>query len=234
VIAAYGKQNILDKKMLRKFVNKRSNLNGVKFHLPVSLLQESFTSEIRIYTSEGLYCGMNTVGDSEMTVCFLENRSESKIPSRERLVDVIKSNNHFQKVFSDEAINYIKTANIYGTGNIYFGSREVIENGVIMIGDAARVIFPLDGDGIGMAMESSKLLYEIISEHQLDATNLEKIYSSYKKKFEKVFNKRLTIAKIIQGIILNKKYRKLAFDIADMYPSLIPYLIKFTRNSKTV
>ncbi len=40
----------------------------------------------------------------------------------------------------------------------------MIENGIIMIGDAARVISPLAGDGIGMAMESAKLLYEIISE----------------------------------------------------------------------
>ncbi len=234
VIAAYGKQNILDKKMLRRFVNKRSNLNGVKFHLPLSLLQESFPDEIRIYTNEGLYCGMNRVSDSDMTVCFLENRKESKIPSRERLIDVIKSNDYFQKVFSDESIHYIKTANIYGTGNIYFGKKELVENGIIMIGDAAHVISPLAGDGIGMAMESAKLLYEIMSQHKLDAANYEKIYISYKKKFEKVFNKRLTIAKIIQGIILNKNYSKLAIGIVGKYPSLLPYLVKFTRNLKTV
>jgi flavin-dependent dehydrogenase len=233
LIAAYGKQNILDKKLERDFVDKKSNLNGVKFHLPINMLKNSFNDEIRIYTDEELYCGMNRVGDTEMTVCFLENRKQSKIPSRERLVEIIKSNKYFQKVFSDEAIEYIKSANIYGTGNIYFGSREVVENGIIMVGDAARVISPLAGDGIGMAMESAKLLFEIISELGLDETNRKKINSLYKKRFEIIFKKRLSTAKIIQGIILNRKSRRLGFGLAKNYPSLLPYLIKFTRNSKT-
>lgn len=175
VIAAYGKQNILDKKFDRDFVNKKSNLNGVKFHLPTNLLDKQFDDEIRIYTDEELYCGMNQVSDTEMTVCFLENRKQSKIPSRERLIEVIKSNNYFKKVFSEDAIDYIKTTNIYGTGNIYFGKREVVENGIIMVGDAARVISPLAGDGIGMAMESAKLLYSVFSKYNPD--NIDKILS---------------------------------------------------------
>ncbi len=233
VIAAYGKQNILDKKLGRDFIDKKSNLNGIKFHLPISLLQKSFSEEIRIYTDERLYCGMNQVSDAEMTICFLENRKRSKIPSRERLIEVIISNKYFQKVFSDKAIDYIKTTNVYGIGNIYFGNREVVENGIVMIGDAARVISPLAGDGIGMAMESAKFLYEIISKYKLDEANLEKIYLNYKKQYEKVFGKRLMTAKIIQGVILNKKTRELSFGLAKNYPSLLPYLIKFTRSYKT-
>lgn len=233
VIGAYGKQNILDKKFERKFANKKSNLNGVKFHLPINLLKNSFNYEIRIYTDDELYCGMNQVSDKEITVCFLENRKQSKIPSRDRLIDFIKYNKQFHKIFREEAIDYIKSTNIYGTGNIYFGSRKVVENGIIMVGDAARVISPLAGDGIGMAMESARMLFEIISKYGIDDTNREKIYSFYKKQYEKVFNKRLYTAKLIQGIILNRKSRRLGFGLVKNYPALLPYLIKFTRSSKT-
>lgn len=233
VIAAYGKQNILDKKLHRDFVNKKSNLNGVKFHLPVDLLKSSFKNEIRIYTDDELYCGMNQVNDTELTLCFLENRKQSKIPSRERLVELIKSNKIFKKVFREDVIDYIKTTNIYGTGNIFFGKRDVVENGIIMVGDAARVISPLAGDGIGMAMESAKILYEIMSTNKLAEVNREKIYKEYKKHYEKTFFKRLNAAKVIQQIILNNKYRKLGFGFANKYPSLLPYLVKFTRNSKS-
>ena len=211
VIAAYGKQNVLDKKLQRDFVTKKSNLNGIKFHLPVNLLKSSFRDEIRIYTNEELYCGMNQVSDTEMTVCFLENRKQSKIPSRERLIDVIKSNKHFQKIFSEDAINYIRSTNVYGTGNIYFGSREVVENEVIMVGDAAQVISPLAGDGIGMAMESAKLLSEIIGIYKLDNNNREKMHSSYKKQYKSTFKKRLSTAKIIQSVILNNKIPQTGF-----------------------
>ena len=233
VIAAYGKQNVLDKKLQRDFVTKKSSLNGIKFHLPVSLLKSSFRDEIRIYTNEELYCGMNQVSDTEMTVCFLENRKQSKIPSRARLIDVTKSNKHFQKIFSEDAINYIRSTNLYGTGNIYFGSREVVENGVIMVGDAAQVISPLAGDGIGMAMESAKLLSDIIGIYKLDNNNREKMHSSYKEQYKSTFKKRLSTAKIIQSVILNKRSRKLGFRFVNKYPSLLPYLIKFTRSSKT-
>jgi len=56
VIAAYGKQNILDKNFGRDFINKKSNLNGVKFHIPIELLESVFKNEIRIYVDEELYC----------------------------------------------------------------------------------------------------------------------------------------------------------------------------------
>jgi flavin-dependent dehydrogenase len=234
VIAAYGKQNILDKKLQRDFADKKSKLNGVKFHLPVRLLIHPFANEIRIYTNDKLYCGINQVSDDEITICFLENRKQSKIPSRERLLEVINSNMQFEKVFKADAIDFIKTAILYGTGNIFFGKREVVENGIIMVGDAARVISPLAGDGIGMAMESARLLYEILSKYSLEENNREKIYSTYKKQFEEAFNKRLKTAAIIQGIILNNKFRQFSFGFTNKYPSLIPYLVKFTRNYKSV
>ena len=231
VIAAYGKQNILDKKMQRGFLNKKSNLNGVKFHMPISLLQENFSDEIRIYVNEGLYCGLNRISDNEITVCFLEDRKESRIPVKEKLIAAIESKRHFHKVFSAKALDYIKSANIYGTGNIYFGKRKVIENGVIMVGDAAQVISPLAGDGIGMAMESTRLLYETICKNKLDESNREKIYLEYRNNFEKAFNKRLRTAKIIQKLFLNKVLCKISFGIAYRNPILLPYLIKLTRSS---
>ena len=102
-----------------------------------------------------------------------------------------------------------------------------------MVGDAARVISPLAGDGIGMAMESARMIFEIINKFSIGNMNREKIYSVYKKQYERVFNKRLYTAKIIQGIILNRKSRRLGFGLAKNYPALLPYLIKFTRSSKT-
>ena len=234
VIAAYGKQNSLDKKLERSFINKKSFLNGIKFHLPVELLKEKFPAEIRIYTNEGLYCGMNQVNESEITVCFLENRKKTRIPSRERLAEVIKSNNIFGNIFADEAVDYINSANVYGTGNIHFGKREVVENGIIMVGDSARVIAPLAGDGIGMAMESAKILYEVLNNHKLIESELRSIYLNYKQLYEKAFSKRLAAARIIQTIILTKKLRKIGFAFADKFPALLPFLIKFTRSSKSV
>jgi len=229
VIAAYGKQNILDKKLNRGFVYKKSNLNGVKFHMPSSLLEDTFSNEIRIYTYEGLYCGLNAVSDTEITICFLENRKHSKIPSREKLTALIESNRYFRKVFSAKAVDYIKTAAIYGTGNIYFGRRKLIENDIIMIGDAAQVISPLAGDGIGMAMESGRLLYKTIYKNKLDASGRVKIFSDYSNSFKKTFSNRLRTAGIIQKLIMNKVLSKIGFSIVDRHPILLTNIIRLSR-----
>lgn len=233
VIGAYGKQNPLDKKLNRGFISKKSFLNGVKFHLPVELLNEKFCDEIRIYTNDGLYCGMNQVSKSEITVCFLENRKKNRTPSRERLIEMIGRNRSFRNIFSERAIAYLHSANIYGTGNIYFGKREVVEKGIIMAGDSARVIAPLAGDGIGMAMESAKILYDVLSKYKLNQNNLSGIFQDYANQYEKAFNKRLKTARIVQRLILNNKLRKIGFSLADKYPSIITYIIKLTRSGSS-
>lgn len=231
VIAAYGKQNPLDKLLGRRFVNKKSLLNGIKFHLPANLLKENFQDEIRIYTDKGIYCGLNQVNESEITVCFLENRKELKVPSRERLIELIKSNKSFRNIFSDESIIYLNSANVYGTGNIYFGKKELVKNGIVMVGDSARVIAPLAGDGIGMAMESAKMLYEVLIRNELDHSKSESIYYDYIKRFEVAFNKRLRTAGTIQRIILSKTLNSVGFPLVQKFPALLPYLIKFTRGN---
>lgn len=234
VVAAYGKQNPFDKKLERSFINKKSFLNGIKFHLPAELLKAKFSNEIRIYFDEGIYCGMNQVNESEITVCFLENRKESKLPSRERLIEVIKTNKYFNSIFNNSVPEYLGSANVYGTGNIYFGKREVVENGIIMVGDSARVIAPMAGDGIGMAMESAKILFDVLSNYKLDESNLPNIYKEYERISNKIFTKRLRTAKLLQEIILNKKLRKIGFRFAEKYPALLPYLIKSTRSYQSV
>ena len=232
VIGAYGKQNVLDKKLDRKFVNNKSDLNGVKFHLPINLLKEHFKNEINIFIDDGIYCGINQVSNSEITICFLENRKKTKIPSRERLIELINSSKYLKNIFTDDAISFLKSANVYGTGNIYFGKKDLVENGMIMIGDSARVIAPLAGDGIGMAMESAKLLCEIIKKHS-NNLNISGIQTDYQKKYNQIFLKRLTAAKIIQKILLNKFLQINGFRLVNHFPFLLPYLIKYTRNSQT-
>ncbi|MHB1688558.1 MAG: hypothetical protein ACYCVH_14490 [Ignavibacteriaceae bacterium] len=73
-LAAYGKQNILDKTLNRSFAGQKSFLNGIKFHLPKSGLKNILPNEIRIYVSNGIYCGVNEVDNDTITLCFLENR----------------------------------------------------------------------------------------------------------------------------------------------------------------
>jgi flavin-dependent dehydrogenase len=75
VIAAYGKQNSFDKKLKRDFITSSSGLNGIKFHIPNSSINNFPPDEISIYTAVDIYCGMNTISENETTLCALEKRT---------------------------------------------------------------------------------------------------------------------------------------------------------------
>ena len=75
-----------------------------------------------------------------------------------------------------------------------------------MIGDAAGVIAPLAEDGIGIAMESGKLITGplLIKKRNENLTDKELEFLFTLNKWGKLFSKRMSKAKTIQRFILKK------------------------------
>ncbi len=230
VVAAYGKQNNLDKSLGRKFINHQSNLNGIKFHVKKGNLPNFCSEEIKIFAGEGIYCGLNAVDDDLITICFLEKRNNHGISSREHLNKFITETESFRKIFSAGHEELFRTLPVLGTGNIFFGQKKLVENGIFMIGDAAGVIAPLAGDGIGMAFQSAKLisniLYELVKGN-LTKNEAEKIYN---RQWNEKFRKRLLLASIIQNIILKNILRNAGVGLINLFPQSLSLLINCTRD----
>jgi flavin-dependent dehydrogenase len=229
VIAAYGRQNILDKKLNRKFLSSRSSLNGIKFHIDDSAFHNLEKDTIKIFTSDSIYCGLNTVDENKVTICFLEKRNNSLMHPREQLKKLMKTNKSFGKLFNESIFKILEELPVYGTGNIYFGNRELVKNGVYMIGDAAAVIAPLAGDGIGMAFEGARLVADVFLRQRiekLDDLETEKIYN---KEWKRLFNKRILTAKAVQNILLHNYPRKIGFYFLKTFPDIIKTIIHSTR-----
>jgi menaquinone-9 beta-reductase len=229
VIAAYGRQNILDRKLNRKFLNFRSSLNGIKFHIDDSAFNGLEKDIIKIFTSEGIYCGINTVDENKVTVCFLEKRNHGLAHPREQIKKLIKSNKSFGRLFNETIFETLEELPVYGTGNIYFGERELVKNGIYMIGDSAAVIAPLAGDGIGMAVESARLVSDVFLKQKLEKLDDISTEQIYRKEWQSIFNKRILTAKAVQKIILQNYPRKFGFRIAKTFPGIIKHIIHATR-----
>ncbi len=226
VVGAYGKSNILDKKLQRKFSHFHSGYTGIKFHLKKVLISDISDSTIYIFSGNNIYCGINTVSNDEATVCFLIKRNNSNELPKEQIRNLLNQNKIFSSLFRQNNIN-LSGQDIYGAGNIYFGRKSSSTNGIIMIGDAAGMIAPLTGDGIGMAFQSAKIASESILDfikQNIDRRDVEKIY---RLKWKKHFIKRILIARGIQNIVLNNYSDKIHSGIIRL---LIPPLISATRN----
>jgi len=231
LIAAYGKQNHLDNSLKRNFINQKSKLNGIKFHLNKNQLREFPADEIPIYAADNIYCGVNAVDNNKVTLGFLEDRNREQPPPRKQLIELRKKNKAFKKLFNENDENLFDNLPIYGTGNIYFGRRNLVEDGIFFIGDAAGVIAPLSGDGIGIAMESGKLIADLFQKKRRENLSKKEIEFLFIKEWNKLFSNRMKIAKTIQWFILKKYSRNGGFMLVNSFASLLQYLIKTTRNT---
>jgi len=229
VIAAYGKRNHLDAKLSRNFISHKSNLNGIKYHVHTKFLKNVKDDQIQIFTSDRIYCGVNTVSDNEVTFCFLENRRNfSKTPIHS-LKDLAEKNFSFNSLFSRQLDDVFLSNRVYGSGDIYFGSRNKVEEGIFMIGDAAQVIAPLSGDGISMAMDSAIMLANLFKDKLQKNISDADLYIMYNREWQKNFEKRLKNALFIQSVLFNKFGRKIGVEVLNCYPNALNYFIKNTR-----
>ena len=229
VIAAYGRQNVLDKMLNRNFVNKKTGLTGIKFHIHEKYFNNINKNEIQIYAGKNIYCGINAVNDCMITLCFLEDRNNYTESAKNHLVDLFYENIKFRHLFKSNPKIIIQNSFIFGTGNLYFGKKNIVEDGIYMVGDASGIIAPLSGDGIGMAFESAKIITNILLEEREYKIDRNISQAKYVYEWEKLFNKRLLAGKIIQNIILNNCLREVGFKFVKLFPNSLNYFIKTTR-----
>jgi len=226
IIAAYGKQSILDKQTGRGFHSVKSGLNGIKYHIDKSMFNSFNPEEIILFNGRDIYLGLNGVDENKVTLCYLEKRNPLHQLPKERLLSLRTENRQFAKMLKDDFFNYIEKLPVYGTGNIYFGRRDIVRDGIFYIGDSAGVIAPLVGDGIGMAIQSAMTLSNILLRN-----NLEMGISAieYKEGWKKLFLRRIYIARFIQKSMLNSSFRKTGIKIISAIPGALPMIINYTR-----
>lgn len=229
VIAAYGKQNIIDKKLNRSFVGTKTKLQAIKFHLPNRCINNFPSNEIRIYTGAGIYCGLNRVSDQETTLCVIEKKINGEHSSRERILNLVKTNRSFGKLFGKDFEKLLYELNIYGTGNIYFGKKTIVDNGMFMAGDAAGVIAPLTGDGIGMAVQSAKLISSLLAEQKSRKYSRNELEEIYLSEWNNLFLTRIRTASFIQKLLFTKITNNFSFNLVKNFPFILQKLIRATR-----
>ena len=69
VIGAFGKRSVLDKKLERQFIQKKSSYVAVKAHY-----QGDFPGHlVGLHNFEGGYCGVSCVEEGKLNICYLAN-----------------------------------------------------------------------------------------------------------------------------------------------------------------
>ncbi len=231
VIGAFGKRSVLDKALKRVFSFKKSPWLAVKAHYKASFE----TNMVALHNFKGGYCGLSKVENNLVNVCYLVNYDSFK---KYRDINtfqekVMYKNQYLFDFFKEAELIFDKPITI---SQINFDKKKPVENHIFMLGDAAGLIHPLCGNGMAMAIKSSKILCELIIANANNNAKLSRkeIENQYIKQWNSSFSKRLYTGRILQKVLLNKNLQKASYAIAHALPAIIPKIIKQTHGEPIV
>jgi menaquinone-9 beta-reductase len=228
VIGSYGKRTLLDKKLHRNFLQVHTSYMGVKYHIRTSYPND----EIGLDNFYNGYCGIVKIEKDLYNFCYLYRRDQStkftSLPELEEKIlwknPVLRNLFHTSQFVSEpEVINEIS-----------FQKKETAKDNVIFCGDAAGLITPLCGNGMAMAIHSSKILSECIVDSDKGSGNfdMKTLMYSYERKWKKEFSNRLKWGRRLQDMFGNIHITSGALSLIHAIPPLEKWLIKKTHGEK--
>jgi len=158
LIGAYGKFAVIDRKMKRSFLSHKNCWVAVKYHV-----DGDFTnSTIELHGFKGGYCGIIKVDLGCNCMCYIttnDNLKQSGGTIAEMEQTILMRNPYLKQIFDHCNFLYDKPLSI---SRLYFERKSLIQDHLLMVGDASRVITPLCGNGMSMALNGSALLAPLL------------------------------------------------------------------------
>jgi len=199
-VGSFGKRSNIDIAWKRNFLknrfNKLHNYVGIKYHIKTDFAVDT----IALHNFKNGYCGISKIEGEAYCLCYLTTSANLKnnnnsISQMEKIV--LYQNPHLKKIFETCTILYKAPLAI---SQISFTKKTTVENHVLLCGDAAGLITPLCGNGMSIALYSSKLAAVSIAnflQNKITRADLEKKYT---EDWQLNFAKRLRAGRIIQQL----------------------------------
>lgn len=224
VLGAYGKRSNMDQVLERNFISKTAPWLAVKGHYTGDFPNDV----VALHNFKGGYCGITKVENNTINMCYLADLKSFKkyrnIAEFEQ--NVLYKNRHIKSFFEKSTVLFDKPITI---SQISFDRKPIIENHILMIGDAAGLIHPLCGNGMAMAMHSAKISSELILDYYTGKIPTRKLLEKeFTRQWKQNFGKRLLIGNLLTKALQHQAITTLLIRIATMFPSVLPKIIKQT------
>lgn len=228
VAGSFGKKSNLDVKWNRDFIrkkpNKLNNYIGVKYHVKNDLPSDT----IALHNFKNGYCGVSKIENGESCLCYLttaNNLKKKHNSIKEMEKEVLYENPFLKKIFTESEFLFEEPVTI---SQISFDKKRQVENHVLMLGDAAGMIAPLCGNGMSMALHSSKIAFENINLFLKGAICRDEMENNYIKAWKKQFERRLRNGRMIQRFFGKEKLTNFFISIIKPFQFIINHLVKAT------
>lgn len=224
-IGAYGKRSILDKNLGRKFSLRKHSWLAVKGHY---LMKDFPEHLVGLHNFEGGYGGLSKTETGAVNFCYLANyKNFKKYKDVSSFTGQVVAENPHLKCFLDKAtLVYEQPLTI---AQIAFDKKETVVEHMLMSGDTAGLIHPLCGNGMAMAIHSSKVVSELIVRY-LEDTSFSRLQleQEYKTAWSKTFGKRIWVGRKLQSVLLSKRMVSFGLNTVGNSTKVLNYIISKT------
>jgi flavin-dependent dehydrogenase len=224
VIGAFGKRSNMDITLDREFIKNKSPFVAVKTHV-----QGNFPEDlVALHNFKGGYCGVSKVENGNINLCYLANyksfRQYKNIDTFNK--EVLYKNPHLKKIFENSTPVFEHPLTI---SQVSFSDKTTVQDHILMCGDAAGMIHPLCGNGMGIAIRSAKIASELIIDYfDKKIKSRQKLESMYHRQWNKEFKKRIKTGRVLQSFFGKDNLARAIMYGLTHVPGLLPAIIKRT------
>ena len=223
-IGAFGKRSLLDVKMGRNFIQKKSPYLGVKIHVKGNFKEDL----VALHNFKGGYCGVSKVENNAINLCYITNYATFK--QYKNIEDfqeqVVFKNNYLKEIFHSSEALFEKPLSI---SQISFETKKPVENHILMCGDSAGMIHPLCGNGMSMAIQSAQLASKLILNYfNGEIETRKELEKQYIRQWNQKFSLRLKAGHFIAMLFRKDTIASVLLQILKKLPFLLPIIIKQT------
>jgi flavin-dependent dehydrogenase len=184
---------------------------------------------VELYAFGGGYCGVAPIEGGRVNVCGLATRRAFARAgsSIDGLLDGAMREN---PSLGNRLSGLRRLESRYLTAaSMSFRRRCPVTSSCLSLGDAAGLIAPLSGDGIGMALSSAALAEEWLASFLQGRINRRAMLAGYGASWRRAFERRLVLASGLQRLLLHPRRSAWALRICRALPPLTGWLVRHTR-----
>lgn len=226
LIGAHGKRSLMDHRLDRAFIKNKSPFLGLKMHYQAHWPEDL----VSLHNFEGGYCGISRVEEGRVNFCFLIRQSAFRAHAgfQELENELLLRNPQIQAFLAEAKPLFEKPLVI---SNISFASKPLIEEHVLMCGDAAGMIHPLCGNGMAMAIQGAAFCSQQVTaflKGQIDRATME---ANYRQQWQGAFRARLNFGRRVQKLFGHNLLSNAGVGILSKQPQLLRTLVRQSHRS---
>lgn len=227
-VGSFGKKSNLDVAWKRPFVQSQetrlSNYIGVKYHIRTDFPKD----KIALHNFVDGYCGISAIEDDKYCLCYLttaQNLKKSGNKLEQMHEQVLFRNPYLKSIFANANFLFPEPVTI---SQISFEPKTLVENHVLLLGDAAGMITPLCGNGMSMALHASKIAFEWIDKYANGIISRHELETQFTTSWNQHFKRRLWVGRQIQAQFGSEFQTEVLLRTLRPFPFIIKNLIRLT------